>query len=86
MLPDTSVIANATMITANEVACDLPRSPVRQGTPDDGPGVHMHGMRVSISNDGVHFSKVLTLTIYDSTCLTCSDEVVGDCGMKVCLL
>ncbi|XP_035688112.1 von Willebrand factor D and EGF domain-containing protein-like [Branchiostoma floridae] len=63
---------NVTLRSFKEVSCQLPRSPVLQGTPDEMEGTLVYGYRVSVSNDGENFSDELLFTIYDSVCQNCT--------------
>lgn len=74
------ILTNATMISAGEIACDLPVSPVRVGTPATVKGSVAHGLLLSVSNDGVTFSAESFMTIYDSTCMECQKD--GNCARK----
>ncbi|XP_035689592.1 von Willebrand factor D and EGF domain-containing protein-like [Branchiostoma floridae] len=72
--------SEATFRSFGEVSCALPRSPVRDGTPDTKEGAVAHGMLVSVSNDGDRFSEELFFTVYDSVCQECTQE--GNCTWK----
>ncbi|XP_035689590.1 von Willebrand factor D and EGF domain-containing protein-like [Branchiostoma floridae] len=72
--------SEATFRSFGEVSCALPRSPVRDGTPDTKEGAVAHGMLVSVSNDGERFSEELFFTVYDSVCQECTQG--GDCTWK----
>ncbi|KAI8498260.1 hypothetical protein Bbelb_242040 [Branchiostoma belcheri] len=61
-------LTNATIRSFKEVSCQLPQSPVLQGTPDEMEGTIVYGYRLSVSNDGENFSDELLITIYDSLC------------------
>ncbi|XP_019633198.1 PREDICTED: von Willebrand factor D and EGF domain-containing protein-like isoform X3 [Branchiostoma belcheri] len=70
--PYDAVDTSATLKSFREVKCELPLSPVWQGTPDETEGAVTHGMLVSVSNDGVEFSEEKLVTIYDSACQDCT--------------
>ncbi|XP_078693842.1 von Willebrand factor D and EGF domain-containing protein-like isoform X3 [Branchiostoma floridae x Branchiostoma belcheri] len=72
--------SEATFRSFGEVSCALPRSPVRDGTPDTKDGAVAHGMLLSVSNDGDRFSEELFFTVYDSVCQECTQG--GDCTWK----
>lgn len=65
------------------VDCFLPDSPVKQGFFDENiGGTPAAGLKVSVSNDGVHKSNQnLTLISYDSACMACN--VSKGCYLKV---
>jgi len=42
----------------------------------------VHSISISISNDRVEYSDVISMYIYDSTCMTCTDT--GLCTVEVC--
>ncbi|XP_035676194.1 von Willebrand factor D and EGF domain-containing protein-like [Branchiostoma floridae] len=77
---NTSGRSEATFRSFGEVSCALPRSPVRDGTPDTKEGAVAHGMLVSVSNDGERFSEELFFTVYDSVCQECTQG--GDCTWR----
>ncbi|XP_019622001.1 PREDICTED: von Willebrand factor D and EGF domain-containing protein-like isoform X2 [Branchiostoma belcheri] len=80
-IPETSSgRSGAEFRSFGEVACILPRSPVRYGTPATNEGAVAHGMLVSVSNDGERFSGELFFTVYDSVCQECTEG--GDCLWK----
>ncbi|KAI8516124.1 hypothetical protein Bbelb_069370 [Branchiostoma belcheri] len=72
--------SEATFRSFEEVSCALPRSPVRDGTPDTKEGAVAHGMLLSVSNDGDRFSEELFFTVYDSVCQECTQG--GNCTWK----
>ncbi|XP_035658108.1 von Willebrand factor D and EGF domain-containing protein-like [Branchiostoma floridae] len=74
--PYDAARTSATLKSFREVKCDLPLSPVWQGTPDETEGAVTHGMLVSVSNDGVEFSEERLVTIYDSACQDCTSGSV----------
>ncbi|XP_078677339.1 von Willebrand factor D and EGF domain-containing protein-like isoform X2 [Branchiostoma floridae x Branchiostoma belcheri] len=87
VLDDTEELTTATLRTFRELSCDLPRSPVRLGTPDQNEGAVTHGMLVSISNDGELFTDEFFFTIYDSVCQECTQGPVcaskpGTCNIR----
>ncbi|CAH1253081.1 VWDE [Branchiostoma lanceolatum] len=72
--------SEATFRSFGEVSCALPRSPVRDGSPDTSEGAVAHGMLLSVSNDGERFSEELFFTVYDSVCQECTQG--GNCTWK----
>ncbi|CAH1238490.1 FBN1 [Branchiostoma lanceolatum] len=72
--------SEATFRSFGEVSCALPRSPVRDGSPDTKEGAVAHGMLLSVSNNGERFSEELFFTVYDSVCQECSQG--GNCTWK----
>ncbi|XP_078703698.1 uncharacterized protein LOC144928879 [Branchiostoma floridae x Branchiostoma belcheri] len=65
-------LTNATIRSFREVSCQLPQSPVLQGTPEETKGTSIYGYHLSVSNDGENFSDELLFTIYDSLCQNCT--------------
>ncbi|CAH1239112.1 VWDE [Branchiostoma lanceolatum] len=69
---DSDELTNATLKSFREVTCQLPRSPLLLGTPDETERTVVYGFYISVSNDGVYFSDELLFTIYDSVCQNCT--------------
>ncbi|XP_066302881.1 von Willebrand factor D and EGF domain-containing protein-like [Branchiostoma lanceolatum] len=77
-------MTNAALRSFREVTCLLPESPVLVGTPDETEGEVVHGLAISVSNDGENFGDERVLTVYDSLCQDCTGG--PPCVWKVAIL
>ena len=81
-IPNSAVEYAGKMITADQVKCDLPESPVSTNT--SMAAATAHGFKLSISNDGTVFSSPQLLTVFDPKCMACQSG--GTCHLKVTFL
>ena len=78
-IPNSASEYPGKMITADQVKCDLPESPLSINTTMAAETAH--AFRIAISNDGQAYSQSHVLTIYDPKCMTC--QAGGICQLKV---
>lgn len=81
---------NAYLLTFSELICELPEPPVKiDGDVDGASGRPIGGFSISMSNDGLNYSKKEKLfVIFDGKCMNCTRDGSGNCNQitNTCLV